>query len=358
MAASSSTSAQLPLHQHIDTALLLSVDSSAIPSSLTAASEEAREELLRSRATISTQALISALWAIPSKQHPDHGRIALLPAPLSVGSGGTPLPREKPLPAKKVETKWEAFAKRKGIDGNKKRDKLVWDDERKEWVPRWGFKGKNKDAEDQWIHELPQNVSDDHDPAKEARAERKARKLSNDAKHAKNLARATGAALSTSAAAKRAADQEKANAGLGGGPQSAAAEKAAKRKAERELRKGQLDADVKRAKVSTASMGKYDKQLKGESKEKGLRRQFAPNEQDTSSERVSQLALISGLSKGGAPVRSKPNAKGQGDADLVNARKAVRFESGGRGSSALASKGASSRGGRGGKASRGGKRSK
>ncbi len=70
--------------------------------------------------------------------------MAILPSPSTI------LPREKPLPKKKVETKWERFAKAKGISHvNKEKD--VWDDERQMFVPRWGRGGKNKDTEEAWI---------------------------------------------------------------------------------------------------------------------------------------------------------------------------------------------------------------
>lgn len=51
-------------------------------------------------------------------------------------------------------TKWQAFAKAKGIAPKEKKDKMVYDEEKQEWVPRWGFKGKNRDAEGQWLHEV------------------------------------------------------------------------------------------------------------------------------------------------------------------------------------------------------------
>lgn len=66
----------------------------------------------------------------------------------------TPLPREKPLPAKKEQTKWEKFAAKKGIKDKKKEGKLVFDEETQEWVPKWGYKGKNKDGEGDWIVEV------------------------------------------------------------------------------------------------------------------------------------------------------------------------------------------------------------
>lgn len=66
----------------------------------------------------------------------------------------TPLPREKPLPTEKVPTKWEKFAAKKGIKDKKKEGKLVFDEETQEWVPKWGYKGRNKDGEQDWIVEV------------------------------------------------------------------------------------------------------------------------------------------------------------------------------------------------------------
>jgi regulator of ribosome biosynthesis len=56
-----------------------------------------------------------------------------LPAPT------TTLPREKPLPKPKEETRWEKFAKEKGIV-KRKRERMVFDETAQEWKPRFGFK--------------------------------------------------------------------------------------------------------------------------------------------------------------------------------------------------------------------------
>jgi regulator of ribosome biosynthesis len=63
------------------------------------------------------------------------------------------LPREKPLPKPKPLTKWERFANAKGISHSKK-DKNVWDEDRQEFVARWGRDGLNKKVEEQWITEV------------------------------------------------------------------------------------------------------------------------------------------------------------------------------------------------------------
>ena len=65
----------------------------------------------------------------------------------------TPIPREKPLPTEKSETKWERFARKKGIRKKARGEgKLTYDDEKGDWVPKWGYKGKIDD--DDWIVEV------------------------------------------------------------------------------------------------------------------------------------------------------------------------------------------------------------
>ena len=96
------------------------------------------------------QMLIASLFSLPITSSED-GPVAHLPAPT------TPLPRAKPLPKPKPLTKWEKFANAKGIQ-KKHRDKKVWDEEKQEWVNRWGWKGANKDKEVQWLTEVRANA--------------------------------------------------------------------------------------------------------------------------------------------------------------------------------------------------------
>ncbi|KAI6097580.1 ribosome biogenesis regulatory protein-domain-containing protein, partial [Pisolithus sp. B1] len=101
----------------------------------------------------------------------------------------TQLPRAKPLPKPKPPTKWERFAAAKGIQ-KKRRDRKVWDEEKQDWVNRWGRDGKNKDTEDQWIHEVKANADVDFDPVQAARDERKSRVAKNERQRLQNLGRA------------------------------------------------------------------------------------------------------------------------------------------------------------------------
>lgn len=108
------------------------------------------EELLQSTARDGCQALIASLFSLPIQSSPD-GPLAVLPPPI------TQLPRSKPLPKPKPPTKWETFAAAKGIQKTK-RDRKVFDEEKQEWVNRWGRGGKNHEKEEQWITELPANA--------------------------------------------------------------------------------------------------------------------------------------------------------------------------------------------------------
>lgn len=121
-----------------------------LPSTDKAASSDDLETHLQATARDGIQTLLNSLFTLPTHPSPD-GPVAQLPAPT------TDLPRAKPLPKPKPLTKWEKFAKEKGISHSNK-DKRVWDDEKQDWVNRWGWKGKNKELEEQWLTEVKSNA--------------------------------------------------------------------------------------------------------------------------------------------------------------------------------------------------------
>lgn len=88
------------------------------------------------------------------------------------------LPREKSVPKDKPKTRWELFAEKKGIKKRAKDGKLVFDDETKTWVPKWGYGGINKKMDNEGIVEYDDNGKRDKnneliDPKKLSRQERK-----------------------------------------------------------------------------------------------------------------------------------------------------------------------------------------
>lgn len=241
------------------------------------------EEYLKSTARDGIQALVAALYELPTESSVD-GPFTKLPPPT------TQLPRAKPLPKPKPPTKWERFAAAKGIQ-KKRRDRKVWDEEKQDWVNRWGRDGKNKDTEDQWIHEVKANADVDFDPVQAARDERKSRVAKNERQRLQNLGRAQTA------------------------------------QSEREQRKTELDKTLAATRTSTASMGKFDKKLEGDKKIRGVKRKFDPTEMSAEKEKQASLAVLSQLD--GDAKRAKID-KGAGD-DVVNVRKAIRAVSKGKG---------------------------
>ncbi|KAK5663315.1 hypothetical protein OQA88_3743 [Cercophora sp. LCS_1] len=119
----------------------LTIDSSALESSLAAVARDGAQVLINQLLTTCPITSTSA------------GVLLSLPPPQ------TPLPREKPVPAPKAETKWSAFAKRRGIKPKtrEQRRNLAYDEVTGEFGRKWGYKGANKAGQDEPIIEIPFN---------------------------------------------------------------------------------------------------------------------------------------------------------------------------------------------------------
>ncbi|KKK13725.1 hypothetical protein P175DRAFT_0467783 [Aspergillus ochraceoroseus IBT 24754] len=122
------------------------------------ATSQRRNDALKATARDGIQSLLNQLLTTCPITSSPQGVLLTLPAPATL------LPRHKPLPTPKAPTKWELFARKKGIGkysakpgaalaDKERRKKLVYDEEKGEWVPRWGYKGKNK-SEDEWLVEV------------------------------------------------------------------------------------------------------------------------------------------------------------------------------------------------------------
>ena len=96
----------------LDAGLLVAFDSAPLDP---AAYASGREAAMLQAATENAQLLVRALFELPAEEDAQHGATVSLP-PRS-----TALPREKPVPAPKPPTRWEKFAKEKGIAKKGKR---------------------------------------------------------------------------------------------------------------------------------------------------------------------------------------------------------------------------------------------
>jgi regulator of ribosome biosynthesis len=107
------------------------------------------------------QLLFNQIFTQPARKNAD-GVFAELPRRLTV------VPREKPLPREKPKTKWDEFAQIKGIQKGKRSSKR-WNEERQDFVPRYGKGSVNNEKMQDWVMELPANAPDDIDMRADAK---------------------------------------------------------------------------------------------------------------------------------------------------------------------------------------------
>jgi regulator of ribosome biosynthesis len=166
-----------PTPYTFDLGHLLANDPNPIP-------RDSSEADFTSNARDAAQALINQLLTTCDVKSTTEGVHLLLPQPTTL------LPREKPIPAEKAPTKWETFAKKKGIKDKQRDGKMVYNEESGEWVPKWGYKGKNKDGDSEWLVEVDKKKEDATGEIENKRAdnrrERKERVRRNERKQRSN----------------------------------------------------------------------------------------------------------------------------------------------------------------------------
>jgi regulator of ribosome biosynthesis len=214
-----------------------------------------REELASMRARGVLQRLIAELFALPSETDVS-GRFAQLP------EGETTFPRLRALPpSEKPLTKWEQFAKDKGIK-KRKRTKHVFDEQSDEWKRRHGYQ-RAKDANEVII--MPGKWSEvagkTEDPFTREEREKRERVGKNQEKQNKNLlnAVATHGVKALPPTLRLSVTGKKGAVGAG------------------KLGKREMKDVAAQVAYSTASVGKFNAPVAGDDKIKmrGKRRQFS-----------------------------------------------------------------------------------
>ena len=204
------------------------------------------------------QRVIAELFALPSESD-GNGRFAQLPEPT------TGFPRARALPPSETpRTKWEAFAKEKGIK-KRKRSKETFDEQSEEWKRRYGYKRVN-DANDVIIApaKMTDVVGKTEDPFTREEREKRERTQKNREKQDKNLMRAVQekGVKALPPTLRLAVTGQKDSVGSG------------------KLGKREMVHVASRVAQSTASMGKFNAPVAGDEKiklKKGARRQFDDN---------------------------------------------------------------------------------
>ncbi|KAJ1978437.1 Rhodanese- sulfurtransferase [Dimargaris cristalligena] len=236
----------------IDLGLLTASDINVLDDSLLKSKDTAAlNKYLRRITRDGAQLLINSIFSRPTRTTED-SVIAELPKPF------LKLPREKHVPKPKPLTRWEKFAQTKGIQSTKRSQK-VFDEATGEYLPRWGYRGVN-DAEKQWLVEVKDGADPFQDQFQKLRDEKKERVNKNQRRHQRNL--------EESAAEQRSISNP------------------------RSMQKKDLQRTLVLSKSSTASMGKFDRQLVGEPKVKGVKRKFKSNDVDAGEEKDTSLKLL------------------------------------------------------------------
>lgn len=130
----------------------------------------------------SIQTLIGHLFQL-EKTTVDNLPYIVLPPPKTI------LPREKPVPKPKPMTKWEKYAKDKGIVKKKKEHKL-WDEVAQDFVPRYGKLKVQVEKDKNWVMEVPRQSDPFEDQFVKAKVAKKERIAKNEYQRLRNIARA------------------------------------------------------------------------------------------------------------------------------------------------------------------------
>ncbi|XP_012538695.1 ribosome biogenesis regulatory protein homolog [Monomorium pharaonis] len=130
------------------------------------------------------QLLVNKIWELPIERV-DEAVVASLPKPTYL------LPRSRVIPKPKPLTKWQQFAKEKGIQTKKKgRSKLKWDEELKKWIPTYGYKRAKTQEQKEWLIEAKDNDNPTDDPFTKAKTAKQERQSKNELQRLRNIARA------------------------------------------------------------------------------------------------------------------------------------------------------------------------
>jgi regulator of ribosome biosynthesis len=248
-----------------------------------------------------------------------------------------PIRSSQPPPVPKPETKWEKFAREKGIALNKnKRSQKVWDEATGEWKYRHGYNKANDDVQQKWpIMEVKDGDDPFDDPWHKQRQAKRAKVERNLESRLKNQERSgalpkgtTNQIIKGRAKAREAGiaagnlDRDRPPPGVpvdlkaGGG--GSAGDSAASKPAQRG--KASTAAALSAVQRSTASLGKFDKMREGEpdrkkasvnALKKRKRDSATPDRKALAAETERGLKVLKSVVEGGGAAKERAIKKGK-----------------------------------------------
>ncbi|XP_046433327.1 ribosome biogenesis regulatory protein homolog [Neodiprion fabricii] len=175
------TEVQKHLEVEIDEGSLLAVDYNSFD---TEKIKTNREDYFKQLTRDNVQLLINRIWELPTKRV-DEAVVATLPKPRFV------LPRTHRLPKPKPLTKWQQFAKEKGIKSNRKRkSKVTWDEQLQKWIPNYGYKRTQAESEKNWLVEVSDHADPTLDHLSLKTTAKQEKRSKNELQRLRNLAKA------------------------------------------------------------------------------------------------------------------------------------------------------------------------
>lgn len=229
------------------------------------------------------QLLVNKIFALPRKET-DEGATVELPTEEIFR-----LPRQRPVPKMKAKTRWEKFMEERNMK-KRKRSRLVWDETSQDWRPRYGYKSVKKGQEDNnGIVEVKTGQDPFANPFEKSNAEKKLHMARQKMREVRNRVEAAGGKLRASVP------------DLSGG-----VEKGGFKRGKEGLREA-----IKRAQVSSGSIGKFDR--------------VAPNEPtnlQTKRRKVVDVPRNAGEEKDRYLKAAGKLLSGEGGVDTVKAAKA------------------------------------
>ncbi|CAJ1373142.1 unnamed protein product [Effrenium voratum] len=217
----------------------------------------------------SVQLLVNKLFVLPRNKG-DEGTLIALPAEEVFR-----LPRAKPIPKEKPKTRWDKFMEERNMK-KRKRSRLVWDEIEGDWKPRWGYKSAKKSQENaNWVHEVGDNENPNENPFDKARSEQRLLKARQKMREVRNKVEAAGGKLRASV------------------PDLDAGQKRGKQG---------LKEAIKRAQVSSASFGKFDRVAPNEATNLQPKRKKGITPVSAGAEKENYLKAVGRVMSGDGPV--------------------------------------------------------
>lgn len=235
------------------------------------------------------QLLVSQIFQLP-RERTDVGPIIRLDKLEFVEQ----IPRMMPLPKPKIKSRWDKFAAERGISKSK-RSRLVWDEASKDWVPRWGANSaKHRSDKQDWVVEVPLNSSED--PFEKKRLAKQLVSAKQKLREARNKLETKGERLPAGV-----------NSSLVEGKKRG---------------KDTLDEVLRRAQVSTGSVGRFDRRIESEKvMNQGKKKKLLSGK--VSEERNQALKIMNSVLKGDSNVGASKKVIQIGQAKAARTRKDI-----------------------------------